>query len=257
MKIGCVLTACNEKPLYADFIPVFVDAWKALFPNITVRIIYVSNDNVPDKFSDYKEHIIHYKPPHNVSSAFVSQYIRILYPSIIDCDGAIIISDIDMLPMNTDYYTLPLEKIPEDKFVIMRSHVLVKLKQYPICYNVAHQNTWSALNNIGSEDDITAKLCTVFSNITYVDGDKKQGWSVDQIDLYNMVQSSVKVSIVFLTDKHTNFKRINRKYVRNASDDKIISGNYSDYHALRPYYKFKEENDRIVQALKKINTFNC
>ena len=42
------------------------------------------------------------KPIENISTSFISQYIRILYPAILNYKSGILITDIDMLPMNRD-----------------------------------------------------------------------------------------------------------------------------------------------------------
>ena len=38
MKLDCVLTACNNDPMYIDFIPNFVKAWNTLCPGADVKI---------------------------------------------------------------------------------------------------------------------------------------------------------------------------------------------------------------------------
>lgn len=47
MKLDCVITAVNTKPLYYGFIPYFIKAWKKLYPTIDIKIILI-NDTIPD-----------------------------------------------------------------------------------------------------------------------------------------------------------------------------------------------------------------
>ena len=56
MKLDCVLTACNNDPMYIDFIPTFVKAWYTLCPNVDVKIILI-HDSIPEKFKDYEKNI--------------------------------------------------------------------------------------------------------------------------------------------------------------------------------------------------------
>ena len=66
---------------------------------------------IPEKFLEYKDNIILFNTIPNVSTSFISQYIRILYPCILNYENGIMITDIDMLPMNRTYYTEHVERI--------------------------------------------------------------------------------------------------------------------------------------------------
>ena len=53
MKLDCILTACNENPLYMEFIPYFIKVWKKLYPNVDVKIIFISN-KIPNNLENIK-----------------------------------------------------------------------------------------------------------------------------------------------------------------------------------------------------------
>ena len=61
----------------------------------------------------------------NVSTAFVSQYIRIMYPCILNSTGGVMITDMDMLPLNSQYYTKPIESFDNDKFIYYRGNLSI------------------------------------------------------------------------------------------------------------------------------------
>ena len=86
MKLEYVLTSCNLNPLYCDFIPIFIKAWKKLIPEIKIVIVLIA-ESIPEKFLNFSEYIKLFQPIENVSTAFVSQYIRILYPCILNSTG--------------------------------------------------------------------------------------------------------------------------------------------------------------------------
>ena len=123
MKLSCVLTACNDIPLYYDFIPLFIKTWNKLYPDVDVKIIFIS-DSIPTKFIKYSDNLILFKPLPNISTAFISQYIRLLYPAILDYKYGILITDMDMLPMNRSYYTKNIEIFPDDKLIYLRTVLL-------------------------------------------------------------------------------------------------------------------------------------
>jgi hypothetical protein len=252
MKLDCVLTACNKKPLYINFIPIFIKTWKKLYPNVNTKIILIS-DNIPENLHEYKNNIILFKPLPNISTSFTSQYIRLLYPAILNYKNGIMITDIDMIPMNRTYYIKNIEKYSDDKLIYLRD-VLLNLKQIAMCYNVATKNTWSNIFSIKTIDDIKKRLQDVSKRIKYVEGSGKQGWSTDQIDLYNhvMIWNSKTNNLIILKDKNTKFNRLNRNRFSKINDTlekNIKNGIYTDYHCLRPYDKYKEINDKIYNLL--------
>ena len=253
MKLDCVLTACNTNPLYYGFIPLFIKSWKKLYPEVDVKVILI-NDIIPDDLKEYLDNIILYIPPENVSTAFISQYIRILYPSILKYKNGIIISDIDMLPMNNSYYTKPIEHIDDNKFIAFRPIWVTGCNnQICICYNIALSTTWSTIFNIHNLEDISTRLKEIHSSIVYVDGHNKSGWSTDQLDLHKYVidWNTKTNNFIVLDDNETKYRRLDRgTFNLNPNLINLIkSGYFSDYHVWRPYLQYKEINDTIVDIL--------
>ena len=120
----------------------------------------------------------------NISTNFTSQFIRLLYPAILDYENGILITDIDIVPMNRTYYTNNITKYENNKFIYFRD-IIPDGNQIAICYNVAINNTWSNIFNIKSLEDIKNRLKLVNSKINYVEGHGKNGWNTDQIYLYD------------------------------------------------------------------------
>ena len=250
MKLDCILTACNANPLYMNFIPIFIRAWNKLYPTVDIKIIYI-NDIIPEYLEQYKNNIILFKPIQNISTAFISQYIRLLYPCILNYENGIMITDMDMLPMNRTYYTKNIENIDNNKFIYLRDVLLNDEKQIAMCYNVGLNKTWGEILNIHSIEDINIRLIEVNSKINYVDGPGLCGWSTDQTDLYNYIMDwNIKTNnFISLADSVTGYNRLDR-HTFNLNDinfrNRIISGHYTDYHCLRPYHKYKLITDTIV-----------
>ena len=110
MKLDCVLTAVNENTLYLDFIPFFVDTWNKLYPDVDVKVVLIMSE-IPSNLEKYKNNIILFKPIPSINTSFISQYIRMLYPCILNYKNGVMITDIDIIPMNKVYYTHPIEPI--------------------------------------------------------------------------------------------------------------------------------------------------
>jgi hypothetical protein len=251
MKLDCVLTASNLNPLYCDFIPIFVKTWKKLYPDVDVKVILIAKE-IPEQFKEYSGNIILFEPIEGVSTAFISQYIRSLYPALLNYENGVMITDMDILPMNSRYYTENIKSFDNDKFIYYRN-VLFENREIAMCYNIATPKTWSEIFNIKNIDDLKNILIKRNQEITYADTHGGSGWSVDQLDLYKRVMEwNIKTSnFVFLKDSETGFRRLDRGCFNldNHISNNIKSGIYSDYHLLRPYTTYKIINDEIYNLL--------
>jgi hypothetical protein len=260
MILDCVISACNDNPMYIDFVPLFIETWRKLYPHVDVKVILILA-NIPENLIRYQNNIILFAPLENISTAFTSQYIRLLYPAILNYENGILISDIDMIPMNRTYYTKNIENIGNDKFIYMRDVLLNDYKQIAMCYNVALKETWGDIFGIHNLEDIINRLREVYKSIEYVDGHANSGWCTDQIDFYNYVMkwNSITNRFVILSDRNTGYCRLDRGTfpanlnINNRAHNNLIrgirSGSFSDYHLYRPFSQYKALNINIYNIL--------
>lgn len=236
MKLDCILAATNELPLYIEFIPFFINTWKKLYPKIDTKIILIA-EKIPEEYEQYIEHIILFKPIKNIPTAFVSQYIRILYPAILNYQNGVMITDIDMVPMNRHFFTKTIESFDNNKFIVLRNYFKT-INQIAICYNVAIPKVWRDIFGITNIDDINNRLLNNYKEY--------KGWMHDQLDLYLYVNkwSKKETDVVILEDEDTGFARLNRRCFKLNSDviQQIKDGYYVDYHCNRPYSEHKINN---------------
>lgn len=256
MKIDCVLTASNLNPLYCEFIPTFIKMWNKLVPEADVIIILIANE-IPPKYLKYSKNIILFHPLEGVKTEFISQYIRCLYPSILKYSGGILITDMDMLPMNRSYYVDNIAQIPDSKFIYFRD-VLLDDQQIAICYNIATPTTWRQVSNISTLEGITSRLLERYSQISYDGIHGGYGWATDQLDLYkNLMTWGLESNhFISLQDHTSGFRRLDRSEMPQFSEHEkllIQSGGYSDYHALRPFSSFENENEEICHLILNSN----
>ena len=255
MKLDCVLTACNTNPLYIDFIPSFIKCWNKLYPTVDVKIILI-NDIIPDKFKQHQHNIILFKPIAKISTAFIGQYIRLLYPAILNYQNGILITDMDMLPMSKNYYSENIKEYSDENFICMRDVLIKSHKQFAMCYNVAINTVWREIFNISSLEDVINRLKQIYNSIEYKI--RGIGWSKDQVDLYRLALKWHEKTnkLIILEDSKTKFKRLDRAVKINTNDqiiiDNIKQGYYVDYHCYRPYKKYKTINDKIIEILCEI-----
>ena len=251
MKLDCVLTAVNEHELYIDLIPLFIKFWNKLYPEVDVKIILIAN-SIPEEYLCYKDNIILFEPIETVSTAFTSQFIRLLYPSLLDYKNGLLITDIDDWPMNRHFFTKNIEEFPDDKWINMRNWT--GPNQISMCWQVTTPKIWKEVFQVHSLEDVKEILLNVSNKVSYVDGPGKRGWYTDQIYLHEKVMDWNKKTknYVFLHDNNTKFRRLNRDHFRinnPVTCNNITNGEYSDYHCLRPNSKHFETNNKIFDLL--------
>ncbi len=251
MKLDCVLTAVNELKSYIDFIPIFIRTWNKLYPSVDVKIVLV-DDKIPERFSDYRNNIILFKPLQGISTVFTSQYIRLLYPALLNYEHGIMITDIDNLPMNRTFFTENIKDIADNKWVNLRNWKT--RDQICMMWQIANKENWKAVFQIRSIRDIKIRLTNRFHN------SKRYKWFIDQLDLYKHVLAwnNKTHGYQYLVDDKTGFKRLNRNDDLSKDNihtlpenivNNIKNGIYSDYHSLRPYEKYKDINEKIYTLL--------
>lgn len=257
IKFDCVLTAVNENPLYIGFVPLFIKTWKKLYPDIDVKVVLIAN-NMPSNLIEYEKNIILYEPIQNVSTSFISQYIRLLYPCILEYKGGVMISDIDIMPMNRSYYTENIKKYGNEKFIYFRENICSEHNEIAMCYNIATPLIWRDIFKINSLNDVTNRLIKIYSDIRYEDGHGKSGWSTDQIHLCKYVTEWNKKTNNFirLKENETKFKRLDRSNIVSVNHEltdevkkNIKNQTYTDYHCLRPMEKYEKINNDIYNLL--------
>jgi hypothetical protein len=149
--------------------------------------------------------LILFEPITNVHNAYIAQTIRILYPALIDSSGGVLISDIDMLPGNSKFFTKNIQNIDNDKFISYRGG---EKKEIYMCYNLATPNIWRDVSKITSLDKIKEYLSLKYKKeYDGIHGGK--GWSADQEILYQMIYNwENQQNFVCLNDLTTKFSRL-------------------------------------------------
>lgn len=247
MKLGAVIASSDLNPMYSDFIPFFIKAWLTLFPEINVIVVLIA-DFIPEHLLEYEKYINLFKPLVNIHTAYQAQMIRLLYPRDINCNEGVLITDIDMIPMNKSYYVDSISNISDDAFVSYRD--VLYPKQLAMCYIIASSNTWTSV--IGNEP--TEVLLKKYYNNKYDGIPGSIGWYSDQEILVN-AYDIYKGEKIMLNDKFTGFNRLNRieenSFNKYKLTNSILKKEYSDYHCLKPYTYYKIINDYILECLKQ------
>lgn len=145
----------------------------------------------------------------DICTVFQAQTVRLCYAALIDTPGAVIVSDMDLIPLESRYYTKPWFDLDSKQFLVYRD-LLTKLNQYPICFNAAHPTVWGSVLKISNEDDVANRL-KEFHRIcgggTFSGLRGGHGWFCDQEMLYQNIEQWEGTSIK-LGDSATKFKQM-------------------------------------------------
>lgn len=258
MILTDVLTATNMNPQYYEFIPIFINVWKKLFPEINIHIILIS-DKINEILLPYKKYIKLFKPIPNIDEGFIAQNIRLFYPALLtSAKGGILITDMDMIPMNEIYYTEPIKNINDNKFVCYRPLSCVGTNEMVMCYNIAHQNVWREIFNINNQEDIINTIKSIYKKEKYYGENAnkhyKPYWITDQLYLYEKTQEwNIIVKNLIILDDSKYMNRLDKINLNNLNynlmKENIKKKLYSDFHMPRPYHKYQNVLINIIKLL--------
>lgn len=239
MKLTTVLGSVNNNPAYYMFIPKQILFWAKF--NIRFIAVFVG-DTIPPVLEAYKANIILWTRNQDMKGAFVGQNIRIYYPALLDLpdDELVMITDMDMLPMNHTYYTAGLESFTTNDFIYYRE---VAGNQIYMCYNAAHPRTWAAVFGIKSEDDIERALNSTYQQ-TYDGRPGFTGWYSDQHLMYERLINYPHLKVLQRSIKRLEMGDYRAKLHRR---NKNFIHLYDDAHFHRSYY----DNAELIEDAER------
>lgn len=239
MRLSTIIGSVNNNPDYYKFIPKQILFWKHF--NLNFIVIFVGT-YIPEELKDYSNNIILWGKNLDLNSAYVSQNIRIYYPALLKLpdDEMVMITDMDMLPMNYPYYTDGLETFTKNDFIYYRN---IDGNQIYMCYNAAHPNTWSNIFHINNEQDVENQININYNN-QYNGQPGSTGWFIDQEIMYKklihyenlkVLNRPIKRLAVYMYYEHLN------------NNDKNFISNYDDCHFHRNY----NSNEKLILDAEK------
>jgi hypothetical protein len=233
MTIDRVILATNNNENYIEFWPVVAKAWQKMGIRPTLGLIATSDVTVDETLGD----VIRFEPIPGLAESTQAQAIRLLLPAYFP-DDVCILSDIDMLPLNRDYFFNSVKEFPDDLFVVFKDRAYtLEMKQYPMCYNVAKGSTYAKVFQVKNVRHIQAIMqgwCAL-----------ELGWNTDEKVMWQVLQrwngETQKMKLL----GHTVERRLDRADWRKELIE--VRDYYIDCHMPRPYSQYKEEIDQVVR----------
>lgn len=233
--IDYVIISSDDNPIYKDFYPIVAKRWLEL----GYKTYYV-NITDSDEIIENEYGIFHkIKSLDFVSTGFQSQVVRLFCSKFFD--GVMMTSDIDMLPINGEYYKQYFDELTSENAIIYSGQPYGDVPYYPMCYVLSHSSNFRKYLNIENMD--FSEYCKMLSD------NYGQSWNTDENFMYDRFQNYKDNLLV------KNERDFSRRVDRGNwfySVDLLKSGYYIDSHMLRPYNNYKEKIDDLICQIEKI-----
>lgn len=270
-KLDRVILATDANPMYLEFWPVAAKVWQqvtGLRP--TLALVADSSVVIDETLGD----VIRFEPIPGISTSLQAQVIRLLLPAFFPNDGCLL-SDIDMIPLQKNYFINSVINVPDDFFVVYRNLAYNDQdNHYPMCYNAAKGRVFADIfgvteigantrggnraHNLHNIKIKIRKIVTQWANFLERANIKEimaqwasmgHGWNTDEFCLTQGLKNWRHYQTHVIKLNHSVGPRVDRS--RWKYDLRWLQlGGYIDSHMLRPYAQYKTEIDLLVNHLK-------
>ncbi len=259
-RLSHALLASDLNPRYVESWPLTARAWEEVVGIEPVLVLIAREADVPDELrADPRVRI--FEPLPDLHSAFQAQCIRLLYPALLDAAGAVLISDVELVPIRPDFFRQTVAALDERFFIAYRGEVLYDRGEIAIPYNAARPGTWGEIFGIASLDDVRRRLAEWGAGIAYDGARGGAGWYTDQFALFGALTSWPEAStrLWMLDDTYTRYRRLERSDLMHAAaltDElrrDIRAGRFTDFDACVPHSEYAALNDAILDFAVEVH----
>lgn len=239
LELKRVILSTNNDPNYIEFWPVVAPIWTAMGLRPTLALIADEDCPIDTSLGD----VVRFSPLPDVPESLQSQVIRLFLPILFPDDGCLI-SDIDMIPISRGYFFDGAWHCPDHGFLVYRNRAYENEEsiRYPMCYNAAKGSVFASVFGISSADQIPDMIRLWAS--------AGLGWDTDEKLLHVYLQEWERKGGLLFRLGHGGMPRLDRGNW-NIDVNTLDITKYIDCHGPRPYSKYKESIDAVVEAIKK------
>jgi hypothetical protein len=213
-----VVISSDDTPLYFDFLNIVTTQWYK-YIGIPVLFIHITSEESEIEKTEYGFIKKISKIP-EISTGLQSQICR-LYAYSYFPDKRILTSDIDMLPLNKQFFME--NRCEADKVCIYTNNAYPNVPYYPMCYISAIGNLMSQILELDETfETFSKRLYERYSGV----------WYTDELFLYDsLLKHENKLIKVDRDYRKQRICRSNWEY----DVQKLKRGEYVDSHLLRPF----------------------
>ena len=244
MKIDKVLVSSDDNPLYLDFWESCSRVWKENM-GIDPVLLYLGNGSRP---AERYGKVVQIEPSKSFPMYIQTLWVRYWYPRT-QPDTCFCVSDIDMYPLNRDYFTKMIKGWPQDS----HGHLTNYSQPWPSCYHVGLGSTFQSMFSLPEAFEPSLAELMTFSSRRLSTPHPEFGfkdWGIDE-SYASFKLSENKVTGAIKTvhlDRHPSTRRLDRSNWSFREED-VAKGKYLDCHSIRPYTDHKESIEKVLAAI--------
>ena len=233
MKIDYVIISSDTNTMYSDFYPIVSKKWNEL----GFSIIYLKVDNYETDLHHTEYGLMKtFKAVEGINTGFQSQVVRIYASMLFTESKNIMMSDIDMLPLNGNYFSQNAAAVSEDNILIYSGQPYDN-PYFPSCYILGNTNILKNVFELESSYSNFIKKLANYSNCE---------WNTDEHYMYDKLIKYDK-KIILERDFNRRVDRISNDMWKHPIDENLLNaGYYIDSHMIRPYSKHKKEICKLL-----------
>ncbi len=232
--IDYVIISSDDNSMYKDFYPIVAQRWL----DLGYKTYYI-NITKYDSIEENEWGIIHkIKALDFTPTGFQAQIVRLFASKFIE--GFMLTSDIDMLPINGEYFREYFNELNSENVIIYSGQPYGDVPYYPMCYVLSHSSNFRKYLDIEDLDfnQYCKKLLEKYG----------EAWNTDENFMYNQFENHKNKIIIKSRDLTRRVDRGNWSY----NLELLRNGHYIDSHMLRPYNNYKKYIDELVSHVEQI-----
>lgn len=238
VKIDRVILATDANPNYIQFWPIVAQAWKEIVGvRPTLILVAPKSVYVDETYGD----VIYFEPIDTIPTSYQAQVIRLFAPTLFP-DDVCIISDIDMLPLQSTYFVEQVRHISDDMLIIYRdkaNNFYESRNMYPMCYVAAKGSLFKDIFSVEPQTIRSTLVEWYALNL---------GWCTDELMMAKCVNNWTgypKKVCKLGNSGGQSIDRLNWKYDVSLLKRKQLI----DAHLSRPYIQHRKAIDQLVKHL--------
>jgi len=256
MKIDKVIFSCDNGGDYRKMWELTSKICK-LTLGVTPVLFHIT-DEYSDFYHDEYGIVKKIKPIPDIPTSFQSQLYR-LYGSKYFIDENIMMSDVDMLSFNREYFFKQINDVDENSLVIYESDAydlsrkdtqnMFALNRYPMCYILGKGSTFIKILDINCDFN---EFCEKVYNFNF--GYDIPMFHRDECYIGKKINRNLnEINIVKLTRGIDNVwdypRRINKEKCKDINYDLLSDKTYIDFHLPNDYLNNLEIIDKISKTI--------
>jgi hypothetical protein len=252
LRVTHALVASDLNPRYLEAWELVSRAWPTIV-GIEPRLVLVAAEqDVPAALRD-DERVTLFEPLPDVPTPFQAQCIRLLQPALLEVDGAVVISDMELVPLDPGFFHVHAGRL-DDRFFLAYRDVLFPKDQMAMAYNAATPAVWGEIFGVSTSAEVRARLAEWARGLEYDGVRGGAGWYTDQVLLRDHLVAWARRTgrLWMLDDDHTGFTRLDRVVLGGGelparARRNLERGRYTDFDSLVPHSRYRAINDAVVE----------